>query len=340
MSGAHQLLFGYSDGHRLLSGSRDVDAETLLRLLGATDAPAEAGSAPLITGLPLPGQHDYAFCVSWNAPEARRRGAVWGHALLVDVRRLQDPEACAALLQLPRRPPADGPDLAAYATPLELDGARGDSVGLTPQPRDRELLARIAFAAYGSTSDGIVVEEDLGAAARGVLALWRAQWPQLRAGYSFRTRAVVRREDSSFDLTVAAKVRGLDEGAVTSADTPGWARAIADDLLSERPTSLREFLWVHGPPEPANRHSVRHLTKVWLRVAAADPVGVRTQLERYWPSADDGSRLKRSLFGNAENRWWQLDERARVRTLLDGDPQAWDGDDLELEHRARALALR
>jgi len=35
---AHQFLFGYDDGHRLLAGSRDLPHATAVALLSATDA--------------------------------------------------------------------------------------------------------------------------------------------------------------------------------------------------------------------------------------------------------------------------------------------------------------
>ena len=343
MSTAHQLLFGYDDGHRLLAGSRELPPDTLVALLGATDAAMSADSAPLVTGLALRATEEYAFCVTWSAPEVPRAGAVWGHALLFDAATLDDRGRSEAVLAMPRRPAAHQPDLSYYATPLELgSGARGDvQAHLAPHPHDRELLEQIVAAAYGADSDGIVVHEDLGAAARALLALWRAQWPALRAAFSFRTREIVRREPSEFDLTVAAKVRGPEEcpPVPSSAAPSAWINALTDDLLADGRTPLRDFLWAYGPGEPVDRHRVRLLAKLWVRVAAGEELRVRAYIERHWPGPRDGAALKQSLFGSAENRWWRLDERTRVRTLLRGADGAWDLDELELHDRARALAI-
>ena len=343
MSTADQLLFGYDDGHRLLTGSRELAADTLVALLGATDAAMSADSAPLVTGLALRATDEYAFCVTWCAPEVPRAGAVWGHALLFDAGELGDAGRSEALLALPRRPSAQEPDLSRYETPLELNsGARGDvQAHLAPHPHDRVLVEQIVGAAYGADGDGIVVHQDLGAAARALLALWRAQWPELRSVFSFRTREVVRREPSEFDLTVAAKVRGPDEcaPAPSSAPVPPWITALADDVLADGHTPLREFLSAYGPAEPTDCDSVRRLAQLWVRVTAGDELLVRAYIERHWPERRDGAALKQSLFGNAENRWWRLDERTRVRTLLRGANGAWDLDELELHHRARALAI-
>jgi hypothetical protein len=341
MSVAHQLLFGYDDGHRLLSGSRELRPDALARLLGATDAATNADSGPLVTGLAL-ADDEYALCVTWSAPEAPRPGAVWGHALIVETSAVRDTVACEALTHLPRRPSADVADLAQYATPLRLDHAPPeDNPAQALEPRDRELLERLVAAAYGPRSEGIVVHGDLGAAAMALLVLWRAQWPQLRERFSFRTRAVVRREPSDFNLTVAAKLRDLDEDRLLSpsAPAPAWVRALADDLLSDGQGPLREFLWTFGPAEPAEPRSVRRLTKLWLRVAAADVARARAQLERHWSRPRDGAALKHALFGSGDDRWWQLDERTRVRTLMGAVQPAWDLRELELEARARALAM-
>jgi hypothetical protein len=339
MSVAHQLLFGYDDGHRLLSGSRELRPEVLVRLLGATDAAASADSGPLLTGLAL-GEGEYALCVTWEAPEAPRPGAVWGHALVVETAAVRDAVACEALTRLPRRPSADDADLAVYATPLQLDGSTPQSTAPPPlESRDRELLERLVVAAYGQHSEAIIVHRDLGAAGMALLALWRGQWPALRERFSFRTRAIVRREASEFNVTVAAKVRDLDEDRVPAANprAGAWVRALADDLLRDGQGPLREFLWTFGPAEAPVPASVRRLTKLWLRVGAADASRARVQLERHWPTPRDGAALKQALFGSANNRWWQLDERTRVRTLLRAVRPAWDLQALELEARARAL---
>jgi hypothetical protein len=343
VSSDHQLLFGYDDGHRLLAGSRELAADTLVALLGATDAAMSADSAPLVTGLALPASDEYVFCVTWSAPEVPRKGAVWGHALIFDAAALADAGHSEALLALPRRPSAQQLDLSYYRAPLQLDSpARGDvQAHLAPHQHDRELLEQIVGAAYRADSDGILVHQDLGAAARALLALWRGQWPALRSVFSFRTRETVRRGPSEFDLTVAAKVRGPEEAppAPSSAAPSAWIEALTDDLLADGATPLRDFLWAFGPAEPPDHHGLRLLAKLWVRVAAGDELRVRTYIERHWPQPSDGAALKQSLFGGAENRWWRLDERTRVRTLLHGANSAWDLDELELRHRARALAL-
>ena len=72
-----QLVFGYDEGHRLLSGSVDLSPKTLAILLGATDAGPGSGPGRLVTAMPLRSERLYALCFTWKAPEVSRPGAVW-----------------------------------------------------------------------------------------------------------------------------------------------------------------------------------------------------------------------------------------------------------------------
>ena len=79
------------------------------------------GAAILVTAIALPGTEEYAFCVTWAAPEVPRAGAVWGHALIIKAAELRQADCYEALLMLPRRPSPHQPDFARYLTPLYLD---------------------------------------------------------------------------------------------------------------------------------------------------------------------------------------------------------------------------
>jgi hypothetical protein len=338
VSSAHQFLFGYNNGHSLLTGSRELRSATLVRLLGATDAAMAPGSGPLVTGLALEETGEFAFCVTWTAPEALRPGAVWAHALVVGEAQLRDPRACDVLVGLPRRPSADASDLDTYGAPLPLDGAPASPSYLPPAHLDLELLENLISTAYSPT-DGIVVHQNLAAGAKALLLLWRAQWPELRAGFSFRTRELARRGASDFDLTVTGKIRGLDGylPAPARSAAPAWVKAVVDDAASPTQTRLREFLWAFGPQEPRDLRRLRRLGALWVSVAAEDAPRARAQLERYWPRPRSGAALKKALFGRENIDWWRLDEATRVCTLLQATKPAWDLDELELADRARAL---
>jgi hypothetical protein len=281
--------------------------------------------------------------VTWGAPQALRPGAVWSHVLIVGGAEVGRRRALDALLALPRRP-EQAPDLDRYRAPLKLgSGSLRPPRELDPTPHDRPLLELLVAATYGPHEPAIVVHSDRVAAARAALALWRAQWPALRASFSFRTRQEVRTDSNGYDLTVTAKLRSHADHAAAEHQPPPasrWVAALGEDLLTVAPTPLREFLWAFGPFEPCEPRSVKRLTQLWLQVDAGDAERARARLERNWPSPHAGARLKRALFGCGEEHWWHLDERARVHALLHANRAAWDLDELELASRARALTRR
>jgi hypothetical protein len=341
MIAADQFVFGYDDGHRLLAGSRELGGDVLMRLLGATDAAIEPGSPPLVTGLTVPETGEYLFAVTWPAPELPRPGCVWAHALLVGPRALREPRTVDVLLGLPRRPSGDRADLARYTTVAALDDRAPQPPCYLPVgPIDRDVVERVALLAYSPTAGGVVVDGRLDAAASGLLALWRAQWPQLRARFCFRTRAVVTRGPSHYDVTVAAKARGVEESlaAPDGERVPRWVSALVADAESGDGTALRRFLLTFGPQETADPRRLRRLTELWLRINAGDGPAARAQLERFWPRPRAGMALKRALFGADQSDWWDLDERSRVALLGDSPREAFDLRELRLAERAQALS--
>ncbi len=67
----HQLLHGYDDGHRLLSGSTKLErssAKTILTLSDLSGQSGELESTGYLTGYPLPELDAYAIAKTWLAP--------------------------------------------------------------------------------------------------------------------------------------------------------------------------------------------------------------------------------------------------------------------------------
>jgi hypothetical protein len=210
--------------------------------------------------------------VTWSASELPRPGAVWAHALVVGAAELAEPGTLEVLLGLPRRPSRDVAYLGSYRTPISLDGASPSAPSYLPaEPLDREVLARLAFAAYDPHGEGTVAHEDLGGAAKALLALWRAQWPALRAAFSFRTREVVRPGTRDFDLTVTRKIRGQGgESPPGAAGTEPWLQGLVEDAAAGAPTPLGDWLAAFGPLEAADPRRLAALAKLWpLGVAGA-----------------------------------------------------------------------
>lgn len=83
----HQALWGYSNGHHLLSSSATLSAssrkllETLTDLSGSDASNAFDG---YLTGCFLPSDEYYALSKTWLAPEMERPGCVWTHTILLE----------------------------------------------------------------------------------------------------------------------------------------------------------------------------------------------------------------------------------------------------------------
>jgi hypothetical protein len=318
VSVADQFLFGYDDGYRLLTGSRELEPQTLVALLGATDTPVSDGAGPLLTALALPGSGEYAYCVTWSAPEAPRPGAVWAHALVVSASALRSERCVEALVGLPRRPADGAADVESYRAALQLEGEGGHADADRPAgylgagAPDAALLARLASAVYGG-GEQIVAHGDTDAAARALVALWRAQWPALRAAFSFRVREVAREGASAFDLTVARRIRRRDgeaeagragPGAEAGGPLPEWLRAVCEDAGAASATPLRDFLATFGPFEPSEPRRLSALARRWTAVAARDAHAAREALGRDWAGPEAGVMLKRTLFARENGGWW------------------------------------
>jgi len=83
----HQALFGYSNGHHMLSCSRQLSSYSLKILEPLSDlsgSEMQVGFEKYITGCPLVEDKCYALSTTWYAPEMKRPGCVWTHTLFID----------------------------------------------------------------------------------------------------------------------------------------------------------------------------------------------------------------------------------------------------------------
>src|SRR5947207_4109313 len=82
----HQLLHGYSQGHRLLASSTrlpDDLTRVILRMSDLSGPNIVPGFEDYLSGYPLRALDAYAFARTWYAPEMKRPGCVWTHTLVV-----------------------------------------------------------------------------------------------------------------------------------------------------------------------------------------------------------------------------------------------------------------
>lgn len=122
----HQLLYGYNQGHQLLSGSTTIDSpKDNLLLTRLTDwsgfIPSVDKNEPYMASTYLPGCQAYAVCLTWYAYEMDRSGCVWSHVLLLDVDEIFPDFNFIQLLNYFHRPNKD--DYQSYSEVIVCESA-------------------------------------------------------------------------------------------------------------------------------------------------------------------------------------------------------------------------
>lgn len=272
-----QLLHGYDEGHRMLSGSIKPDslsAKTLLFLSDLSGQGSIAKDVEYITGYPLPKMGAYALGKTWMAPEMSRPGCVWTHTLLIDFSDLT--AICDnTILKLFQRP-AGSHDILSYAQPLLL---KSDSQVNTHCQLSCRVIASLLEALYESPMDCVFVQRQENLPADEiVMAIWLQQWPRLRRNFRFCTWTSSDRSqsDEQFDLQFVPHkkdIRNMNrkgnvgiwvDSSNVSSNMKNWAEIAASDVISIHCNNhLRDFLWRYGAETDAGRAAFSPLAQVW-----------------------------------------------------------------------------
>lgn len=201
MSGTiDQLLFGYDDGHALVDGSRRLSPAQLLDVLPHVDAALQRPDERQVVGTWVPSVGRYLLARIWAAPERRRPGAVWSHALLLTPEQLAAEHLCG-LDTLLRRPAEDG--VVGYDRPLAWPAQPPSS--LAP-PR---LARAVAEAAAGADRrPSVVLWADPLQAETALLRLFDLLSGPMRRALSFRSREQARAVPSPYRIQIAASLGG------------------------------------------------------------------------------------------------------------------------------------
>lgn len=362
-----QLLYGYSDGHRLLAASRRPprDAERALLILTDISGPVTAGAfESYLTGCPVPGTGAYALARTWLATELNRPGCVWTHTLLIeqgDLGRIPQLALLRSLFRRPRR----GESWQAYATPLPVPAAGPPSAAETRPAWAERDAARVLAALYGlPDAPTFLVADRADTLEELVLALWSQQWPALRGALRFCTWSLAVRaiDGQLFDFQVvppsvgrqlgAAQARGTmvnltaRAGSGTESAVPGWAREAARDL-GQPDGPWRRLLWRVGGDMPARRSAFAPLAEVGSQVELIGAgrltlAELLTSVASRFRLPGDAKALKAALFGERSEGEPALVPSVREADLLrevatTGLHAALDAGDLAVRRRAMAL---
>lgn len=239
----HQVLHGYSDGHRLLSSSAPSlvakDQQTMLVMSDASGM-LEGDGPGYLTGYPLEASGLYAFARTWSAPELPRPGCVWTHTVLIDFADLASIHNLWHLRELFVRPIIS--KSTEYSGLLKVDV----DTQYYPVPKSTDDFSeQLVSGLYGSSKNSILPGAPLSEAKELiVLQAWSQQWPRLRRTFRFCTYAASDSSamQSSFDLQFVsrANLRSTPSTDRDGSSTEKWVKTAVEDL--HRPSSLRTFL--------------------------------------------------------------------------------------------------
>ncbi|NVJ25855.1 hypothetical protein HUW62_32005 [Myxococcus sp. AM011] len=204
----HQAIHGYRDGHRLLSSSVSLSADSARAMLVLSDMSGPAmqpGFDEYLTGYPLPGSELFVFAKTWYAPEMQRPGCVWTHSLLLSREQLSQTSA-SGLLSKFRRPQQEGAETAA-TTPVEVEAGldTGKVGGFAEQP----AAAALVGAVLGQARPVIVTVEKASQLELSIICLWEELWLTARARFSFCTGALMPRSVAGALLDLQAVPRAV-----------------------------------------------------------------------------------------------------------------------------------
>lgn len=297
----HQCLFGYDNGHRLLSTSLKLPDDAAALLLQHSDlVPGLSGSQfdSYWTGLPLSAAKVYALMRTWPAPEMPRPGCVWTHVILIalaDMARFPDLGVLNSVLTRP----SVSSNYSSYAGPLAIDPTEPS----VKTPFSIQNGLSVLRALYAPGASGVVMDqgEPLDAA---VFAVWSQQWPRLRRAFSFRTAGPASDPSGAtrFDLRIIRDP--LPSGPFVRAGSANvladWESLAIDDLTAFEATPYRRFLWRYGSDMRRGREKYRFLAQLFLttRLQTFDASTFERTLgdvAEALPEPDDGKLLKDDL---------------------------------------------
>lgn len=292
-----QCLFGYDDGHRLLSSSFPLGVETSLLTELSDLAPGTVfqQAEGYWTGLPVPSIGRYVLMRTWPAPEMPRPGCVWTHALLIEPALLESIADLSVLQSFAIRP--NSPlDRDRYSEPVEVDVSRNSG---TSSPVDDTTVRKLIASLYEMISATVEVTSP-GELDGSLFAVWSQQWPRLRRNFRFQTAAsrTPRSIGSTrFDITAVLAHQEIESSKQDSSE-PSWVSTAVLDVQEGVNGFLRPFLWRYGRDVRRQRGSFRPLVEINALdhdTQANSGLRVIEIVTDAFPARDDAVFLKQDL---------------------------------------------
>lgn len=259
----HQTIHGYRDGHRLLSSSLPLGADSSRAMLVMSDMSGpsmQPGFEEYLTGYPLPGADYFVIARTWYAPEMQRPGCVWTHSLLIPRTKVAE-VGLASLLESLQRPRLESVDGGATA-PLVIDGDT-QSCSMHSESADKDLAAVLVGAVLGQACPVIVATESAAQLEPVILRVWGTMWPAAKVRFAFCTGALMPRSLGGSLLDLQAVPRTLSPSQ--------FRRSASSALVLDLRAPTKPEAWVHSVLDDTARGDGTF--RRWLEAAAGADAG-------------------------------------------------------------------
>jgi hypothetical protein len=359
----HQLLHGYSEGHRLLESSfklQDDLTRLMLRMSDLSGSSVVTGFEDYITGYPLASINAYALARTWYAPEMPRPGCVWTHTIVIRADAMSEIPSLQALVTLFKRP-AQGTFRGQYSNDLVIDEVFLEkATARIPTPEDTGAELHQLFWSYYAM-DGrpvVIAAKTSGEFEKAVFALWSQQWPSLRLGFTFCTGSLSTRSVAGRPLdlqcvpTALTREVLLETTGGSSAEPilipsvesvyPPWIASVATDALNVRGGPIRNFLWAASDGAASRAEFVPLITVFNALSESPELTTLITLVAELFPEPGSGHSLKCLLFGKqSAHAWLSSHEEQDILFAIatTGDYQCFDGDALSIKVRAANFCI-
>ncbi|MHA2859385.1 GAP1-N1 domain-containing protein [Vibrio harveyi] len=243
MAFIHQTFHGYSNGHKLLASSINLDADAKKIMLRESDSPGDAfhkQTAPCYTGYPLVESGFYVLSKTWNAFEVDRPGCVWTHSILIPFQYLENIASSFNVIKFFDESLAQLDDLQLLPIDMGMDYQNSMS--------DLSIVSMYISYLFGPNSSNILSQKCLSIS--NIISILDFLWPALRYSFSFRTWAPKKLSSYSNYQNYNLILSDIDEEQSYGSD---WFKSVIDNVdFSE----LKKFIWHYGSKKSSDLYNL------------------------------------------------------------------------------------
>lgn len=314
----HQVLHGYSDGHRLLRSSLELSKEAQRTMLVQSDMSGPSmteGFTEYLSGYYLPSDKYYVFAKTWFAPEMDRPGCVWTHSLLIGYKQLQKINNINLLTNQFIRPKQDL--YHSYDQQLFVSPNDTTQLKIIKKEFHTEILNKFILMLFKNQRE--ITPCVLAANAsteyeKEILGIWSMLWPKAKSSFSFSSGSLAPRiiHNKPFVLQISPRKISnqfsryhtnikILEDRPTTGSYPDWVRSASNHLISITDKRQHKPYWAYANIFSASIFDFKQLIEISLyKESLADKnLSIDDLIEvlyKRYPSPNEGTLIKLALF--------------------------------------------